>query len=126
VQRWRSQRRRCDSGEVAGDGLESLLGDEAVEVVEERGEVFFVEVFEVVEPLAEVVVGGVERPAGDVVDEEVVEGHVEGFGDADQGVGGGGDAPGLIAADAAGVGADAFAELGLGPASFIPVRRNQI
>lgn len=56
---------------------------------------------------------------GDVVDEEVVDGDVERFGDADDGVEGWGDAAVLVAADALRVGADAFGELGLGPAGFL-------
>jgi len=68
--------------------------------------------------VAEDVFGGVQRAAGDVVDEQVVQADVEGLGEADQRVGRRGDAAGFVAADAPGVGADLFAEFGLGPAVF--------
>jgi hypothetical protein len=48
----------------------------------------------------------------------VVDGDVEVLGEADQGFGGWGDAAGFVAADAPAVGADLFAEFGLGPAGF--------
>ncbi len=60
--------------------------------------------------------GGVEGSARDAVDEEVVNGDVEGFGDLHDSVDVGGDALVLVAADALAVGADLVAELGLGPA----------
>lgn len=66
----------------------------------------------------EEVCGGVEGAAGLVVEDEVVEAGVEGFGDAGEGVEAGGDAAVLIAADLAAVAADAFGEFGLGPAGF--------
>jgi hypothetical protein len=46
----------------------------------------------------------------------VVDADVEGLGEADEGVGGGGDAAGFVAADASAVGSDVVAEFGLGPA----------
>ena len=52
------------------------------------------------------------------VDDEVVEAGVEGFGDAGGDVEAGGDAAVFVAADLAGVGADLFGELALGPAVF--------
>jgi hypothetical protein len=68
---------------------------------------------------AEGVVGWVEWAAGGgVVEEEVVAGDVEGFGEADDDVGAGGDAAVFVAADLCGVGADACGEVGLGPAVF--------
>jgi hypothetical protein len=48
---------RIASADVAGDGFEVVLGDEGVEVVEERGEVFGWEFFEGGEAFAEVAVG---------------------------------------------------------------------
>lgn len=62
------------------------------------------------------VLGGVQGAAGDVVDEQVVDGDVECFGDADDGVQGWCDLAGLVAADALRVGADLAAE-GSGPDS---------
>lgn len=56
-----------------------------------------------------------QRPAGGVVEEEVVAGHVEGFGQADDGVRGRGDVAVLVAADLAGVAADLGGEVTLGP-----------
>ena len=73
---------------------------------------------EVGEAVAEAGVGCVQGPSGGGVDDEVVQGDVEGFGDADQGVQGRGDAPVFVSGDLAGVGADGFGELGLGPAAF--------
>jgi hypothetical protein len=60
--------------------------------------------------------GGAEPSSGGVVDEQVVAGDVEDLGEADDGVGGRGDAPVLVAADLGGVGADALGQLALGPA----------
>ena len=51
-----------------------------------------------------------EGSAGNDFDDEVVDGYVEGFGEADEGVGAGGDAFGCVMADALAVGAYAFAE----------------
>jgi len=63
--------------------------------------------------------GGVERPAGLVVEDEVVEAGVECFSDAGESVEAGRDAAVLMAADLASVAADAFGELGLGPAVLV-------
>ena len=49
--------------------------------------------------------------AGGVVDEEVVAGDVKDLGEADERVGGGGDAAVFIAADLGGVGVDGFGEV---------------
>jgi hypothetical protein len=59
-----------------------------------------------------------EGAAGGAVDGEVVEADVESLGDSQEGVEAGGDAPVLVAADAAGVGAYVGGEFFLGPASF--------
>ena len=56
--------------------------------------------------------------AGCVVDEEVVGGDVEGLGEADDGVGGGGDSAVFVSADLGGVGSDVLGEVGLGPGVF--------
>jgi len=59
-----------------------------------------------------------EGSAGCGVDEEVVGGHVEGLGEADEHVDAGGDALVFVAADALAVGAETLAEFGLGAAVF--------
>lgn len=64
------------------------------------------------------VFGGVEWSAVDVVEDEVVEADVEGFGDAGEGVEAGRDAPVFVAADLAAVAADLFGKFGLGEAGF--------
>jgi hypothetical protein len=61
---------------------------------------------------SEFVVGAGEGSAGCGFDDEVVDGHVEGLGEADEHVDAGGDAFVFVAADALAVGAEAFAELG--------------
>ena len=75
------------SVDVADYGLEAVLGHEGVEVVEEGRQVFGWGLFEGGEAFAEVAVGGAERSAGCFVDEQVVAGHVESFGDAYDDVG---------------------------------------
>lgn len=77
-----------------------------------------VECGEIVELGGELVVGAGEGSSGCGVDEEVVDGDVEGLGEGDEGVDAGGDAFVFVAADSLAVGADGFAELGLGPAVF--------
>lgn len=62
--------------------------------------------------------GGVERPARLVVEDEVVEAGVEGFGDAGERFEAGGDATVFVSGDLAAIASDALGELGLGPAGF--------
>jgi integrase/recombinase XerD len=62
---------------------------------------------------------GAERSAGRVVDERVVTAHVERLGQADDGVGRGGDVAVLIAADLARVGTDLGGQVPLGPSLFL-------
>jgi hypothetical protein len=86
------------------------------------GAVFGVEFADVAEAVTEAVVGPVEGTSGDVFEHQVVHGDVQHFGDAgDAGddVEGGGDAPVLVAADLAGVGADLGGQFALGPAGFV-------
>lgn len=97
---------------------DAVFGDEAVEDVEDGVAVVGVEVGEVGDAVGEFVVGAGEGSAGCGVDDEVVDGHVEGLGEADEHVDAGGDALVLVAADALTVGAEALAEFGLGPAVF--------
>ena len=61
---------------------------------------------------------GVERPAGLVLEDQVVEAGVEGLCDAGERADAGGDAPVFVSGDLAAVAADAIDELGLGPAGF--------
>lgn len=98
--------------------VDAVLGDEAVDDVEDCVAVVFVEGVELVDAICDGGVGWGERVAGGVTEEEVVAGGVEGFGDADEGVEAGGDLAGFVAADALAVGADEFAEVGLRPAGF--------
>ena len=72
-----------------------------------------VELAELVEAVGEFGVGVVEGAAGGAFDDEVVDGDVEGFGEADEGGDGGGEFAGFVSADALAVGADACAEVGL-------------
>src|ERR1700694_3301579 len=82
----------CRSAGSAGEGgFDAGFGDEGGEDAGGGGEVF----------------------AGARVAEKVVAGHVEGFGEADDGVRGGGDVAVFVAADLAGVGADLGGEVGL-------------
>jgi hypothetical protein len=60
------------------------------------------------EAVAEDVPRGVEGPAGDAVDQQVVDGDVEYLREADEGFCGRGDAAGFVAGDAAGIDADLF------------------
>jgi hypothetical protein len=83
-----------------------VLGEEGVEDVEEAGAVFGWELAGLDELFGEAGVFDVEGPAGGAVDGEVVEGDVEGLGDADERVEAGGDLAVLVAADPAGVGAE--------------------
>lgn len=83
------------------------------------GGAFFVgELVEVGEACVDVAAGCVEGAALGVVDEQVVDGEVEGLGHADDGFEAGGDLVVLVAGDLAGVGVDLGGELGLGPAGF--------
>lgn len=70
------------------------------------------------ELIAEGVLGGVQRPLGGAGDDEVVDGDVEDFGDADDGFEAGGDFAAFVAADLPGVAVDLGGEFGLGPAVF--------
>lgn len=106
------------SAGVAEGVADAVFGEEGVEDVVERGPVVVGEFVEAVEAVAEVGVGGAEGAAGGVVDEEVVAGDVEGFGQFDDDVGAGGHLGGFVAADLAGVGAELGGEVGLGPAVF--------
>ena len=72
-----------------------------------------VELAELVDAVGEFGVGFVEGSAGCAFDDEVVDGDVEGFGEADEGGDGGGEFSVFVSADALGVGVDACAEVGL-------------
>ena len=97
---------------------DDVFGDEAVEDVEDGLLVVGVELAELVDSVGEFGVGFVEWASGCVFDDEVVDGDVEGFGEADEGGDGGGEFSVFVSADALGVGADAGAEVGLGPVVF--------
>jgi hypothetical protein len=64
-------------------------------------------------------VGLAERPARGVLDEEVVDGDVEEFGELHDGFDRGRDLAVLVAADLAGVAGDLGGEVGLGPSAFL-------
>lgn len=97
----------------AGEGLELVLHAEGVEDFEHRGLVVGVEGCEVGELVAEEVLGGVQRPAVGVGDDEVVDADVEGLGDPDEGLEAGGDPAVLVAADLAAVAVDLLGEFAL-------------
>ncbi len=92
---------------------DDVFGDEAVEDVEDGVAVVGVELAELVDAVGEFGVGFVEGASGGAVDEEVVDGDVEGFGEADEGGDGGGEFSVFVAADSLAVGAEAGAEVGL-------------
>jgi hypothetical protein len=75
---------------------DAVFGDEAVEDVEDGVAVGGVEGGELADALGDGGIGGGEGLSGGAVDEEVVAGDVEGFGEADEGVQAGGDAAVLI------------------------------
>lgn len=94
-------------------------GQERVEDAEQALAVGVVEFCEGGEAFGEAMVVDVQRAAGLVVEDEVVEADVEGLGQAGDGVQRRGDAAVFVAADLAGVGgADTLRELGLGEAEF--------
>ena len=68
------------------DGAEALAGGECVDGVGDGVAVGLVEFCDVGEAVFDAGGGGVEWSAGGVVEDEVVEADVEGFGDAGEGV----------------------------------------
>jgi len=96
--------------DVVGEGAESGFGDEGVEDFEQCCLVVGFEFGDVGELGADGVFGGVQGSSGGVGDDEVVDAGVEDFGDFDEAFEAGGDAPGFVAGDLAGVAADFVGE----------------